>query len=283
MPELPEVETVARQLAPTLKGQTLLQVELLDTKLRQTFWPSDPGDLTASSLVGRTIGAVRRMGKQVVLELGQSGQKPLWIAVHLRMTGRLVFDVHGEETKHLRARFKLDGGDLLFFDTRRFGVIKLHCDPHELVPVGVEPLSNKLTSPELASLLKNSRQPIKTWLLRQDRLVGLGNIYASEILFVCGIHPGRAAGSLSDCEIRRLRRATRAILRKAISHQGTTFSDYRDSKGNKGSFQHLLAVYGKGGEPCRQCETPIVRMVQNGRSTFYCPECQPNATETSCG
>ncbi|MBT3221479.1 MAG: bifunctional DNA-formamidopyrimidine glycosylase/DNA-(apurinic or apyrimidinic site) lyase, partial [Proteobacteria bacterium] len=265
MPELPEVETVARQLAPTLKGQKLLKVDFLDTKLERTFWP--PGSLPAAfPLAGRSIGNVQRIGKQVVLTLEEPGQKPLWLAVHLRMTGRLVFDVEPQEPKHLRARFKLDGGELLFFDTRRFGVIKLHQEMAELVPTGIEPLSNELTSPRLASLLKKSRQPIKTWLLRQDRLVGLGNIYASEILFACAIHPERAAGSLSECEIRRLRRATRAILRRAISHQGTTFSDYRDSRGNKGSFQNLLHVYGKGGEPCKKCETLLVRLVQSGRS-----------------
>jgi formamidopyrimidine-DNA glycosylase len=141
-------------------------------------------------------------------------------------------------------------------------------------PPGVEPLSRHLTATTLGELLGHSRQPLKIWLLRQDRLVGLGNIYASEILFAARLSPLRPAGDLSPEEVQRLHRAMRRVLRAAIDCCGTTFSDFQDAHGAAGSFQECLAVYSRAGDPCHLCETPVKRLVQQQRSTFWCPRCQ---------
>jgi formamidopyrimidine-DNA glycosylase len=140
-------------------------------------------------------------------------------------------------------------------------------------PAGAEPLAEDFTARSLADLLAGSRQNIKAWLLRQDRLVGLGNIYASEILHAARISPLRQAGSLDRADVGRLYRAKRRILRHAIEQRGTTFSDFQGTDGRTGGFRRYLAVFARAGAPCRRCKTPIERIVQNGRSTFYCPTC----------
>lgn len=266
MPELPEVETVARQLAPVLRGRRILAAALIDPKLH------DPR-LTAE-LPGRPILDVRRMGKQVVIELGGDGRR--WLCIHLRMTGRLGV-VQSPPTPlalPLRAALELDRGWLLFTDPRRFGTLRLVRSESLARPAGAEPLSRRFTATALAALIGGSRTPIKPWLLRQDRITGLGNIYAAEILFTARIDPGRPAASLDDGEVRRLHRATRRILRAAIEACGTTFSDFQDARGVSGGYGRYLAVYGHEGEPCRRCGAPVARAVQQQRATFWCPGCQ---------
>jgi formamidopyrimidine-DNA glycosylase len=266
VPELPEVETVARQLAPSLEGRRILSVALIDPKL------DDPA--LVADLPGRPIRDVRRMGKQVVLELGGDGRR--WLCVHLRMTGRLqvVAAPPTPATLPLRATLELDRGWLLFTDPRRFGTLRLVASRSRARPAGAEPLSRRFTASVLTGLIAGSRTPIKPWLLRQDRIVGLGNIYASEILFAARIAPDRSAVSLDRDEVRRLHRATRRILRAAIDACGTTFSDFQDARGVSGGYGRYLAVYGREGEPCRRCGEPVVRFVQQQRATFWCPECQ---------
>lgn len=166
-------------------------------------------------------------------------------------------------------------GALLFYDQRRFGTLEILSQPPEEEARGVEPLSPALTTAVLRELLAGSRQEIKAWLLRQDRLVGIGNIYASEILFTAGIHPLRLAGSLSAAESAALKKAVRQILALAVKHCGTTFSDFQDAAGESGGFARFLKVYQRAGQPCRRCATPVERLVQQQRSTFYCPRCQP--------
>jgi formamidopyrimidine-DNA glycosylase len=221
---------------------------------------------------------VSRSGKQVLIALSPrpGGRSPLWLSVHLRMTGRLIWVDDGVRTTrdHLRARISFDRGALLFYDTRRFGTLVWHRSLEATRPRGVEPLSPALNGDRFAALIGGSRQNIKAWLLRQDRLVGLGNIYASEILFAAGISPLRSTDTLDREECGRIFRATRRILRRAIRNCGTTFSDFQDARGTSGTYQRLLAVYGRAGEPCRRCGTPVVRRVQQQRSTFYCPVCQ---------
>jgi formamidopyrimidine-DNA glycosylase len=268
MPELPEVETVARQLEPLLSGRRLRRARLLDRRL---------GTPPVASLVGHQVERVFRLGKQVAFELSRRG-RPRFMAVHLRMTGRLIWQDGRRRSppdhKHLRARFDLDGGRLLFFDPRRFGTIAVVDTPEEIAPCGVDPLSAELTPGALAGLLRGSRQAIKAWLLRQDRLVGLGNIYACEILFRAGVAPDRAAGRLRRTDVERLHRALRDVLTRAIESCGTTFSDFQDARGVSGSYQRYLGVYAREGEPCPACGRPVRRIVQQQRSTFYCPGCQ---------
>ena len=267
MPELPEVETVARQLGLRLVGRTVRRLQIFDPLLRNGRTPR---------VAGRSIRGVTRSGKRVLIELspGAGVKGGLWLAVHLRMTGRLLWTDERRDHEHLRARFRLDGGELLFLDTRRFGTFDWYRSSAAAAPAGIDPLSPELTPRRLAELVRSSTQELKTWLLRQDRLVGLGNIYASEILHAARLSPFREGRSLSQAEVERLHRCTRRILERAIRNCGTTFSDFQDARGLSGSYQRLLAVYDREGRPCRRCRAPIQRVVQQQRSTFFCPGCQ---------
>jgi len=269
MPELPEVETVARQLAPSLTGRVVERLILLDPLLRSGRRPR---------LRGRVIAEVSRAGKQVLLSFAPApgAPRPLWLAVHLRMTGRLTWSAEPSRAgrTHLRARLDLDRGALLFHDTRRFGTFTWHGSAEEARPAGLDPLSPALTAARLARLLGKGRQNVKAWLLRQDRLAGLGNIYASEILHAARISPLRSTATLREGEIRALFRSTRRILRRAIENCGTTFSDFQDARGLTGSYQRFLAVYGRAGERCGRCRGTVRMTIQQQRSTFFCPGCQ---------
>ena len=269
IPELPEVETVARQLRPRLVGRAVRGLRILDPRLRNERVPR---------VAGRRIREVTRSGKRVLIEFSprSGGRDPLWLAVHLRMTGRLIAATRIEpgDQSYLRARFALDRGSLWFIDTRRFGTLDWFRNPDEAEPAGFDPLAPEFDPSRLADLLGSSRQPLKPWLLRQDRLVGLGNIYASEILHAARLSPFREAGSLTRQQVRRLHASTRKILERAIAMCGTTFSDFQDARGLEGSFQRFLRVYDCEDEPCRRCRAPVMRAVQQQRSTFYCPDCQ---------
>lgn len=280
MPELPEVETVARRLNDTAAGAVLEKIIVLDKKL------SIPD---RKNLRGAVLRRVVRAGKTVVLELsGPESQRLLQI--HLRMSGRLfwidkaentihtfdgyVSNVKGVGRRHCRVRFLFDSGTLLFVDPRRFGTVKLVRSAQELDIPGLDPTGSDFTLAVFRKLLGESAQKIKVWLLRQDRITGLGNIYASEILFDSGIDPERTVGSLNSAEIKRLHSSIRKILRNAIKHCGTTFSDFQSSEGSLGEYQNYLKVYGRAGEKCADCDAKILRVVQAQRSTFYCPQCQ---------
>ena len=267
MPELPEVQTISSQLDPLVRGQRIRAVEVLDSKCSEQ-------DL--ASLQGWRVRGARRLGKQVGLELGRRRERR-WLAAHLRMTGRMLWQQgRGPWARsHLRAVFELERGALLFVDVRRFGTLRFSADMDSLLPGGLDPMSRAFTSHRLGALMSGSRQELKVWLLRQDRLVGLGNIYACEILRRAGLSPWREAGSLTSLEVTALRKATRQVLDKAIKNCGTTFSDFQDATGNLGGYQRYLAVYGRGGQACKGCGEAVERAVQQGRSTFFCPTCQP--------
>jgi formamidopyrimidine-DNA glycosylase len=270
LPELPEVETVARQLAPLLRGRLLRRFEVLDPLL------SVPN---RHLLRGLQAQKVTRDGKQVSLVFRRTDARgaSCRLLCHLRMTGRLIWLASGETprgTRHVRARLHFDRGCLIFLDPRRFGTMRVSGSGERPRPQGLDPTSPAFTAGALERLVRGSRQALKAWLLRQDRLVGLGNIYASEILFAARLDPLRKAGSMRSDETRRLHRATREVLRRAIRHRGTTFADFGDAHGLPGGFQRLLTVYGRDGEPCRRCGRPIERLLQQGRSTFRCPACQ---------
>ncbi len=269
MPELPEVETVARQLEPLLRGRTLRRIEVLDPLL------SVPNRNLPR---GRVVRKVTREGKQVAILLRACGPRRVVhrLLCHLRMTGRLVWLARNEpprDTRHLRARLVFDRGVLLFIDPRRFGTLRVVRGPCDAGP-GLDPTARAFTPHALARLLAGSRQELKPWLLRQDRLAGLGNIYASEILFAARIDPRRPAGSLRSQDVRRLWRSARRVLAHAIACRGTTFSDFGDAGGRPGGFQRRLAVYGREHRACRGCGRPVRRIVQQGRSTFFCAFCQ---------
>jgi formamidopyrimidine-DNA glycosylase len=271
VPELPEVETIARDLDPRLSGTRIVQVRVVHADVL-----AGTPEGFAASLEGLHITGVGRRGKNVVVRLEDNGR----LVVNLGMTGRLVTSdaPRAGELDHVAVRFLLhDGRDLLYDDTRRFGLLQRY-GPEEWrdrdAELGLEPLGDGLTGDALWSLLRKTRSPVRSFLLDQYRVAGVGNIYALEALFRAGIRPTRRGHRITRKEAHALRDALRNVLRRAIEHRGTTFSDYRDASGESGGFQRLLLVYGRRGEPCEVCGSAIKRTVISNRSAFYCPSCQ---------
>ncbi len=274
MPELPEVETIRRDLAPVLTGRTIRRARfrrediLLGPRRRAAF---------RARIEGRRIRSVDRRGKWLLFRL-QDGV----LVTQLRMTGRFCLaEPSGppvEEFAHVAAEFELDDGRILYYDdVRRLGGFLWLTETGwaELeARFGPEPLEDGFRAVDLGRALRPGRAPVKNALLDQGRLAGVGNIYASEALFGAGIDPRRPASDLNDHEIARLHRSLRAVLRRALADAGTTLRDYRAVNGQSGRFQTSLRVYGRDGEPCARCGEEILRVVQAGRSTFFCPRCQ---------
>jgi formamidopyrimidine-DNA glycosylase len=271
MPELPEVETIARRLRKSLIGKRVVEVRLSGLPLRKPV----AADF-ASRLRKRTIRHIRRRGKYLVLEVEPQGY---WL-IHLGMSGRICYDPTEHPAKHTHVVICFsDGTELHYRDHRRFGLMALHDvasldQIRELQTLGKDPLSRGFTWKWLWLLLQKSSRELKSLLLDQHRIAGLGNIYACEALFRARLHPGRRSDSLSRQESVRLVRATRKVLREAIRHRGTSFSDFVDSDGQRGDHQQHLQVYQREGEKCRRCRSWIKRWVQGNRSTFFCPRCQ---------
>jgi formamidopyrimidine-DNA glycosylase len=274
MPELPEVETVRAGLEPRLVGRRLERVEILDPRLTR---PVDPAGV-AAELEGERVAALDRRGKYLIVRF-ESGRVLL---IHLRMTGQLLHangDSPLAEDAHRRAVVRLDdGSDIIYRDVRRFGTWEV-LEPEEVHPylagrLGCEPLVRAFTSKRLAEALAGRRAPVKAVLLDQRRLAGVGNIYADEALWRAGIHPLRPAAELEADEVAALHRGIRAALRAGIARQGATLSNYRTSDGSRGLMQEEFKVYGRIGEPCERCGTPIEKIRAAGRGTWYCPLCQ---------
>jgi len=273
VPELPEVETVRSQLAPLLEGRRIELVEIVDERLTRPFAPG----AVAAELVGERIAAVERRGKYVVVRF-DSGRVLL---IHLRMTGSLRHAPRGElpDDVHRRAVVSLDdGADVAYRDVRRFGTWLL-LEPGELddylgARLGREPLGAEFTARELGRQVAGRRAPIKALLLDQRVVAGIGNIYADEALWRARIHPLRPGGELVPDELRRLRRAVREALNVGIARQGSTLREYSTPDGSRGAMQHEFRVYGRTGEPCFRCGTPIEKIRAAGRGTWYCPTCQ---------
>jgi formamidopyrimidine-DNA glycosylase len=268
MPELPEVETIRAELAPRLTGRALVRVEILDPRLTR------PIDLfeVAEELEGDRVVAVERRGKYLVLRL-ESG---LALLVHLRMTGGFAF----EPASHERAILELDDGTRLAYrDVRRFGTWLVledaELDPYLAGRNGPEPLGPRFTAEWLVARLAGRRAAVKAVLLDQRVVAGLGNIYADEALWRARINPLRPAESLTREEAGRLHRAIRQALRTGIARQGSTLRDYARPDGSAGSMQTEFRVYGRDGQPCPRCRTPIAKARVAGRGTWFCPRCQP--------
>ncbi len=267
MPELPEVETVARQLNEWLPGKRITGLKILDPKLSGLAT-----DL--HSISGSRIKRVFRTGKQVAVEV-MAGRKPAWLLIHLRMTGRLFpRDTLVPEEKHTRFRLILGKAALDFVDTRRFGTADVHFEEHEIAPPGIDPFDSALTARRLLEMAAGSPGPIKAFLLRQDRITGLGNIYVCELLHLLGISPHASAKALSLKDWQRLIPQMRRILNKAIELCGTTFRDFQDSRGTEGGFGRMLKVYGREGQRCKRCDGTVIREEIAQRGTFWCPGCQ---------
>jgi formamidopyrimidine-DNA glycosylase len=271
VPELPEAETIARDLDPRLREAIVAAVEVVHADVL-----TDPPHRFREAISGRGIASVGRRGKNVVLAFQDGGR----LVVNLGMTGRLVLSdaPRSAALRHVAVRFTLrDGRALLYDDVRRFGRLELlepDAWPGRDAALGLEPLDPAFTADALGALTRRTRTPIRNFLLDQRKVAGVGNIYAVEALFRAGIRPTRRGHRITRAEAAALRDALRAVLTEAIAHRGTTFSDYRDAAGEAGAFEPLLRVYGREGRSCLACGTPIKRIVLTNRSAFYCPRCQ---------
>ncbi|MFL5859379.1 MAG: bifunctional DNA-formamidopyrimidine glycosylase/DNA-(apurinic or apyrimidinic site) lyase [Solirubrobacteraceae bacterium] len=272
MPELPEVETIRRQLAPHLTGRTLRDVEILDPRWTRP-WPLPA---VRDELRGRVVEEVGRAGKYLVWQL--TGER--YLLMHLRMTGALLFDP-AVDPPHTRVRFALDGDHrLVYNDARRFGTGHLVIgsaarDAYLALRLGIEPLTPAFTVEHLRAQARGRTAPVKSFVLDQRRIAGVGNIYADEALFRAGIHPLRPAGSLNRPQLEALREAIEHALAAGIDAKGATIDDFRHVDGAQGSFQDLFQVHQRQGEPCPVCGTTIRKLVVGGRGTYVCEHCQP--------
>jgi formamidopyrimidine-DNA glycosylase len=262
MPELPEVETVARSLAP-LVGRRVVSAELRSVRVLRG---GDP-DVMVAALAGRRIAGVERYGKFIVMPLEGGG----YLTIHLGMTGRLLLG--GPTGKHTHAILTLDEGVLLFDDSRQFGCFQWSEEfPARVARLGPEPLEVSLA--DFSAALKRHKTRVKALLLNQLFLRGVGNIYADEALFRAGIHPQAIASRLRGERPRKLYDAVQAVLREAIDAGGSSISDYVDAQGRQGFFQFSHRVYQRTGEPCVNCGTAIRRVLVTQRSSHFCPKCQ---------
>lgn len=284
MPELPEVETIRGQLEPELRGRRIERLEVLDPRWTR---PEDP-QVIEDGLAGREVVSLRRRGKYLLLDLSGA----MTLAMHLRMTGNLLLVDEGNlvvavdeegfrasDDRYLRARFSLDDGRQLWFsDARRFGEAFLL--PTERVEerfsgrVGIEPLSDQFTVEAIERLAAGRRAPLKSFLLDQAGIAGIGNIYADEALFRAELHPLSPTGSMRHEHAEALRAGVLEALLAGIDGGGASIDDYLDSRGRRGSMQDEFLVHTREGQPCPRCGTAIRRVVVAGRSTYFCPNCQ---------
>jgi len=273
VPELPEVETIRRHLAPRIENRTLTGLQIDDAR-----WcaPLGPDEL-ADAVTGRVVERLGRRGKYLVWQL--SGE--VFLFCHLRMTGTFLLDPP-QRPPHTRVRFELDAdsSELLFVDPRRFGTgeLALGEDAHHAffaARLGVEPLGPEFTGEHLRALAKNSRAPIKAFLLDQKRIAGVGNIYADEALFRARIHPLRPAHRLTLKQCRALRDGVVASLQAGLEAKGATIDDFRDPDGVRGSFQDRFLVHLREGQPCTRCGRTVRKLRAAGRGTYVCEHCQP--------
>jgi formamidopyrimidine-DNA glycosylase len=260
MPELPEVETIRRALSPILIGKTISSIDVLSPKQ----FIGNPQDC-----VGNTIANIHRKGKVFVMETKEG----LYFSVHLKMSGQLLFNQ--ESTRSTRIIFHFtDDSRLLFNDTRKFGWIKVDREP--IVPKGHDVLSPEFTEAYFTEIVSKTRKPIKTLLMDQEKMAGVGNIYANDALYLAKIHPPRPAATLTPEEIKGLFSAILIVINEGVQKKGSSRENgiYRLPDGTKGMYQRFFKIYAQKGKLCTTCSTKIVRMVIGGRSTFYCPVCQ---------
>jgi formamidopyrimidine-DNA glycosylase len=272
MPELPEVETIRRQLAPLVEGRRIERVEILDPRWSRPLAPEE----LAAALTGRRIESLERRGKYLVWRL----EGDVHLAQHLRMTGVLLWEPE-QEPPHARVRLGLSPrAQVVVSDPRRFGTGELLLGGDALEAffaqrLGLEPFDEGFTAAHLRALARGRTAPVKAFLLDQRRVAGVGNIYADEALHHAGIHPLRPAGRLTARQWDELRAGVLAALQSGIDARGASIDDFRHIDGLSGAFQHEFRVYGRAGEPCARCGREIAKMTVAGRGTYVCEGCQP--------
>ena len=272
MPELPEVETIRRQLAPLVEGRVVARLDIADPRWCLPLAP----EAILDAVQGRTVEHLARRGKYLVWEL----EDEAFLLMHLRMTGTLLYDAP-PGTPYERVRWTLDDGhELRFCDPRRFGTGELALgtparDAFFAARLGLEPLDGELTGEALRRMARGRRAPVKAFLLDQRRIAGVGNIYADEALFRAGIHPLRPVGTLTRAQCDALALAVREALAAGVAAGGATIDDFRHVDGVRGAFQNEFLVHLRRGEPCPRCAAPVVKFVAAGRGTYACESCQP--------
>jgi formamidopyrimidine-DNA glycosylase len=271
MPELPEVETIRRQLAPHVEGRRLDGVEILDSRWTR---PDPPGPVE-ERMRGAVVERVSRSGKYLVWSFSRDRH----LLMHLRMTGTLLFDPVAEPV-HTRVRLELDDGHrIVYVDPRRFGTGHLvmgerERDRYLAERIGVEPFTAEFTGDHLRRMARERKAPVKAFVLDQQRIAGVGNIYADEALFRAGVHPLRAAGTLKGADWERVRVGIEEALAEGIEAKGASIDDFRHLDGARGSFQDRFLVHRRSGQPCPRCGTTISKIVVAGRGTYVCERCQ---------
>ncbi len=284
MPELPEVETIRRDLASRLLNKKITGVEI-----RKQRMVKNNARIFVKILTGNKFTAIDRIGKLLIFRLQTGG----FLLIHLKMTGQLIYCHQGKfiagghslpkigadlPNKYSHVIFSFADGDRLFFnDLRQFGYLIIVA-PEQLQKVknkfGMEPLTVNFKPDKFTEILQKRTAPIKTVLMNQDLIAGIGNIYADEILFAAQVNPKRSANSLTKKEVKRIFQASNSVMKRAIEHRGTTFNDYVDAQGNVGSFIRFLRVYGRKGQKCYRCGGVVKKIKMGGRGTHYCPSCQ---------
>lgn len=280
MPELPEVETVARGLRERALGRRISEVEVRHAGLIK----GAPEDFVRR-VSGSKIAAVRRKGKVIIVELARDTGEPQFLMIRLGMTGQVTIEPsENPAQKHTHVLMALDDGreELRFCDARRFGNLRvLGRGEIEALLGTLGPDAREITEVEFLRAMQGRCGAVKSWLMNQQMLAGLGNIYADEALHRARIHPLAQPGGVARDAARKLFRAVRQVLDRAVNLQGTTFRDYIDIEGREGSYAMRLKVYGREGEPCRNCRTLLKRIVIAGRSSHFCPQCQPRPRRTA--
>jgi formamidopyrimidine-DNA glycosylase len=272
VPELPEVETIRRQLAPLVEGRVVARLEIADPRWCLPLAP----EAVVDAVQGRRVERLARRGKYLVWEL----EDDAFLLMHLRMTGTLLYDPP-PDTPYERVRWDLDDGHVLrFCDPRRFGTGELALgtaarDAFFAARLGLEPLDGELTGAALRHMASGRSAPVKAFLLDQRRIAGVGNIYADEALFRARVHPLRAAGKLTGAQWDAVAQGVREALTAGLAAGGATIDDFRHADGVRGSFQDEFLVHRRRGEPCPRCGTAVVKFVAAGRGTYACERCQP--------
>ena len=274
MPELPEVETIRRDLEPLVVGRRITGVDVDPATIHLLV--GAPIEMLRENLVGRTVQSMGRRGKYLMLGLDDGR----CFVIHLRMTGRLIWRKRdAPDEQYQRAKIEFDNGyDLRWSDLRKFGTWRLHDSATEVIDkLGPEPIDDTLTLAIFRGRLANRTAAVKAVLLDQRRFAGLGNIYVDEALYEAGIRPDTPAGLLSPAAIKRLFASSRSVLERGIENRGASFKDYVDGQGEKGTQHMHVQVFRRTGKPCYACGSEIRRTIVGGRSTHWCPKCQPKS------